>query len=102
MPRKWEPSPNDAMSLAAFRWLANAIENRAMELYATDRGAYHDIERILRQALRELAQTKAQFKVSEEENGCPDGWVLCSDGLCAPSCEFMNEAAASGGPAATK
>lgn len=102
MPRKWEPSPNDAMSLAAFRWFANAIENRAVEMYATDRGTYHHIERILRHALREMAHTKAQFAVSEEDNGCPDGYILCSDGMCAPSCEFMNEVAASGGTAPTK
>ena len=94
MPRKWEPSPSDAMSLAAFRWFANEIENRAVELYATDRGAYHDIERILRHAVKELSHTKTQFAVAQEENGCPDGWVLCADGLCAPSCEWVNEAQA--------
>jgi hypothetical protein len=64
MPRKWEPSPNDAMSLAAFRWFANAIENRAVEMYATDRGTYHHIERILRHALQEMSQTRAQFAVA--------------------------------------
>ena len=29
--RTWEPSSNDAMSLAAFRWFANTLENVAIE-----------------------------------------------------------------------
>lgn len=90
--RKWEPSPNDAISLAAFRWFANALENGAVELYATNRESYHHIEHVMRHALEDLARVRVQFKVPAEENGCPDGYVLCN-GVCAPSCEGIDEAA---------
>jgi hypothetical protein len=75
------------MSLAAFRWFANTIENFAIELYATDRMSYPEIEGVLRNTLKELKRTRKAFMVSEEENGCPDGYVLCN-GVCAPSCDF--------------
>ena len=87
MPRRWEPSAEDGMSLAAFRWFANTIENFAIELYATDRMSYPEIEGVLRNTLKELKRTRKAFMVSEEENGCPDGYVLCN-GVCAPSCDF--------------
>ena len=87
MPRRWEPSAEDGMSLAAFRWFANTIENFAIELYATDRRSYPEIEGVLRNTLEELKRTRQAFMVSEEENGCPDGYVLCN-GVCAPSCDF--------------
>ena len=92
MPRQWKPSPNDAMSLGAFRWFANALENAAVELYATDRETFHQSERVLRAALKEMAMIRAKFAVPAEENGCPDGYVLCN-GLCAPSCDWLAEAA---------
>jgi hypothetical protein len=88
MKREWNPSPRDAMSLAAFRWFANTIENFAIELYATDRDSFPEIERVLRGTLTELKATRVRFAVPEEENGCPDGWVLC-DGVCAPACDFL-------------
>jgi hypothetical protein len=87
MPRRWEPSAGDATSLAAFRWFANTIENFAIELYATDRRSYEDVEIVLRNTLKDLKGIRANFAVSQEENGCPDGYVLC-DGVCAPSCDF--------------
>jgi hypothetical protein len=93
MPRKWEPSSGDAMSLAAFRWLANTIENAAIELYATDRASFSKVEDLLRNTLKELQAARRSFAVSEEENGCPDGYVLCH-GICAPSCEFSAEGSA--------
>ena len=86
MPRRWEPSTEDAFSLAAFRWFANTIENVAIELYATDRKSFTQVEDILRDTLKELRGVRTRFAVSEEENGCPDGYVLCH-GVCAPSCE---------------
>ena len=76
------------MSLAAVRWLANSIENLGIELYATDRESFPDIERVLRGTLDELRAVRAQFAVSEEENGCPEGYVLCH-GICAPSCDDL-------------
>ena len=94
MPRTWEPSPKDAMALAAFRWLANTIENFSIELYATDRDSFSKVEDVLRNTLKELQATKRSFAVPQEENGCPDGYVLCH-GICAPSCESLEEASAS-------
>ncbi|HJR59708.1 MAG TPA: hypothetical protein VJ813_09930 [Vicinamibacterales bacterium] len=82
------------MSLAAFRWLANTIENFAIELYATDRESFRKVEGVLRNTLKQLKETRKDFAVSEEENGCPDGYVLCH-GICAPSCEYLSEASAS-------
>ena len=92
MPRTWEPSPLDATSLAAFRLFANTIENFAIELYTTDRDSYEEIERVLRDTLKELKAVRMRFAVPDEEDGCPDGWVLCH-GICAPSCDFLAEAA---------
>ena len=89
--RKWEPSPNDAVSLASFRWFANALENASVELYATNRESYQQIEAVLRHALQDLVRVRAEFKITEEENGCPDGYVICN-GVCAPSCDWFAEA----------
>jgi len=86
MPRKWDPSARDGMSLAAFRWFANTIENFAIELYATDRASYEDIEVVLRNTLKELKNVRMEFAIPQGENGCPDGYVLC-DGVCSPSCD---------------
>ena len=84
--RTWEPSPTDAMSLAAFRWFANALENASVELYATNRASYKQIEEVLRHALKDLGAVQKQYAVTPEENGCPDGYVLCH-GICAPACD---------------
>jgi len=92
MPRTWKPSPDDAMSLAALRWMANTIENFAIELYATDRESFSEVEEVLRNTLKELKRTKRSFAVSPGENGCPDGWILCH-GICVPSCEELALAA---------
>ena len=86
--RKWEPSSKDAAAIAAFRWFANKIENDSLELYMTDRVHYAHIERVLRHALQELAYVAEKAFIPQEENGCPDGWVLC-DGICKPSCDGL-------------
>jgi hypothetical protein len=88
--RKWIPSPNDATSLAAFRWLANTLENEAMALYVTHPDKFGEIEHVLRHALHEMHRLKSANYVAMEENGCPDGWVLC-DGVCLPSCDSIEE-----------
>ena len=98
MRREWKPSSEDAISLAAVRWLANSIENLSIELYATNRESFPDIERVLRGTLEKLRGVRAQFAVSEEENGCPEGYVLCH-GICAPSCDDV-DATAEAGPEA--
>jgi hypothetical protein len=91
--RKWEPLPTDAISLAAFRWFANSIENHAIALYATRPEVYHHVEAVLRQTLAQLDGLKRQFGVSQEENGCPDGYVWCHN-VCAPSCDGVEAASA--------
>ena len=85
MPRRWEPSAEDGMSLAAFRWFANTIENFAIELYATDRRSYEDVEMVLRNTLKELRSVRKGF-ISDDDDSCPDGYVLCH-GVCSPSCD---------------
>lgn len=84
--RKWEPSPNDATNIAAFRWFANQIENEALELYASDQGNFARLEDVLRNTLKELGYIREKSFIPQEENGCPDGWILC-DGICKPSCD---------------
>lgn len=91
--REWKPSPRDATSFAAFRWFANAIENDSMELYATDRDTYEHIEHVLRSTLKQLAELRIRFAIPQEEDGCPDGWILCN-GVCAPSCDMLEAAGA--------
>jgi hypothetical protein len=91
MPTDWEPSPQDAMRLAALRWFANTIENFSIELYATDRTSFEAVETVLRETLRELKSLRAQFPLSA--NRCPDGYVLCH-GVCSPSCDGEEEAEA--------
>jgi hypothetical protein len=76
------------MSLAAIRWFANALENDAVELYATNRESYQRIEAVLREALHGLVMVREEFQITAEENGCPDGYVICN-GVCAPSCEGL-------------
>jgi hypothetical protein len=90
-PREWTPSPKDATSFAAFRWFANAIENESMELYATSRETYEHIESVLRNTMKELAELRVKFALGADENGCPDGWILCN-GVCAPSCDNLEAA----------
>lgn len=90
--RKWEPSMKDATSLAAFRWFANTVENYSIELYATRPELYPEIEHVLRHTLRHLANLKGINSISAEENGCPDGYIWCN-GVCAPSCDGIVEAA---------
>ena len=88
---KWQPSPNDTTAYAAFRWFANSIENDSMELYATHRDAFEQIEHVLRDTLKELAGLRKKL-VQPPDGDCPDGWILCH-GVCAPSCEGLGAAA---------
>ncbi len=86
---KWQPSPNDTTAYAAFRWFANSIENDSMELYATDRDAFEQIEHVLRDTLHQLADLRA--RLVRPDGDCPDGWILCH-GVCAPSCDPLDAA----------
>jgi hypothetical protein len=82
----WKYSPKDATSLAAFRWLANAIENLSIELYATSPATFPAVEKSLRRCLEDLTVQRNELKASFNAEECPDGYVLCR-GLCMPSCE---------------
>ena len=93
--RNWEPSPNDATNIAAFRWFANTIENEALELYTTDQAHFARIEAVLRNTLKDLYYIREKAFRAMEENGCPDGWVLC-DGICKPSCDGLEAEASAG------
>ena len=78
------PRANDAERLAALRWLAMRIEQLCIELYVTDRDTFNDIEDSLRAEVRRLQAMAPVRPIAGEE--CPDGYVLCRDGLCAPMC----------------
>ena len=102
--RNWNPSPADAMSLAAIRWFACTLEALAIELYATDRTTYPRIEQILRDALKELNATPVKGILHDED--CPDGYVRCGD-VCRPACvggfaEAGNKGAARAATSPTK
>src|SRR5687768_10137930 len=93
--RKWVPSPKDATNIAAFRWFANKIENDALELYATDQGHFARLEDVLRNTLKQIDDIRQKAFIPQEENGCPDGWVLC-DGICKPSCDGIESEGSAG------
>jgi hypothetical protein len=94
--RKWVPQPNDVTNIAAFRWFANQIENEALELYATDQAHFARLEDVLRNTLKEIGYIRENAFIPQDENGCPDGWILC-DGICRPSCDGI-ESESSGRP----
>ena len=84
---RWQAAPNDAIRLAALRWFALTIEKEAIELYATNTATFPEIERILRKALGHIDDLRDKFAVAEE--GCPEGYVLCDDDVCRPSCDKL-------------
>ena len=87
---KWQASPDDAISLAALQWFTHAIGQISIEVYATDRSKFKEMEAVLAQALRQLKALKggkARAKSFDEDNGCPEGYIKCRDGLCSPVCE---------------
>jgi hypothetical protein len=84
--RTWKPEPEDAIRLAALRWFAIELERYSIEIYASDRAKYKAMEGVLRKALAELKRLGRPSGEKEEES-CPDGYILCRDGLCAPMCD---------------
>ena len=78
------PRANDAERLAALRWLAMRIEQVSIEVFVTDREKFADIEESLRAQVKRLQAMAPVKPIAGEE--CPDGYVLCRDGLCAPMC----------------
>lgn len=87
---------NDAEQLAALRWLAMKIEQVSIEVFVTDRGKFSQIEDSLRTEVQLLKQIGRPVKPPEDDD-CPDGYVLCRNGLCAPMCDGANQAAAASG-----
>jgi hypothetical protein len=88
---RWQAVPNDAIRLAALRWFALTLEQRAIELYATDQATYHRMEHVLRKALRELDHLGKEFALSAADE-CPEGYIPCEDGVCKPSCDRLDDA----------
>jgi len=84
----WSAQPADAIRLAALRWFALRIESLAIEIYASDKTRYASMETLLRVTLKRMRRVKSNITVHHESE-CPDGFVLCKDGLCAPMCEGL-------------
>ena len=82
----WQAGPDDAIRLAALRWFALEIERLGIEIYASDKTKYKAIEKVLHQALHAMGDTRDRITVASSDE-CPDGYVLCRDGLCAPMCD---------------
>lgn len=83
--RKWQADPDDAIRLAALRWFALEIEKLAIELYASDKTTYRAMEEILIGTVKQMGDLSTKLMLQEDE--CPEGYVLCKDGLCAPMCD---------------
>lgn len=89
---KWQARPNDAIRLAALRWFALELERIAIQIYATDRSRFSDMEGVLRSTLKQMARIHAGVSVSDDED-CPEGYIRCKDNTCAPSCDGVITAA---------
>lgn len=85
-PQVWVPEPDDAIRLAALRWFALEMERISIEVYATDKRKFAKLEKILRKALRMLGDVHEPLHAMSDEE-CPDGYIRCKDGTCAPSCD---------------
>ena len=86
------PRANDAERLAAVRWLVMRIEQLSIEVFITDRDKFADVERSLRAQVKALQAMAPVRPIAAED--CPEGYVLCRDGLCAPMCDDFNTSAA--------
>lgn len=84
---------NDAQRLAAVRWLAMRIEQVSIELLVTDRDKFEAVEQSLRDEVKRLKQmARPELPIAGDD--CPEGYVLCRDGLCAPMCDGATESQA--------
>ena len=85
---KWRPDPDDAIRLAALRWFALQLEASAICIYATNKKSYLDMESVLNDALNALKGLKKAYGLTaDDEDECPEGYVRCKDGVCAPACD---------------
>ena len=85
-PQVWQAQPDDAIRLAALRWLAISIERLTIEIYATDKQQFQAMEDVLRKTVKRLRKISKAIDDRDEED-CPIGYELCKDGLCAPMCD---------------
>ena len=76
---------NDALNLAAINWYALSINRLATQVYVTDPKRFTDISNALTEALESLKQV--QMALAAPCGDCPDGWECCRNGLCAPTCD---------------
>ena len=61
----WSAEPDDAIRLAALRWFALQIERLGIEIYASDKSRYFELEKILRTALSRMKGTKKSLGMKE-------------------------------------
>ena len=87
---RWQAAPDDAIRLAALRWFALTLEQRAIELYATNALSYHEMEHVLRKALHHMDELGEKFALAEEDE-CPEGYIPCGNGVCKPSCDRLSD-----------
>jgi hypothetical protein len=84
----WQAEPDDAIRLAALRWFALELERLSIEIYATDKNRFAEVEKLFRSTLSRLADTRNEIAASiDEDDECPEGYIRCKDGFCAPACD---------------
>jgi hypothetical protein len=83
---RWTPQADDAMNLATIRWYGITLERLLIEMYSTNRHKWPGLQERLNQDLKDLYD---YFKSPDfaDEDECPPGQTMCSDGLCAAQCE---------------
>lgn len=69
------------LNLAKIRWYLNAIENEALQIYASGQN-YAAMFATLDQAFTDLRD----LGVKLPPPSCPLGWERCLDGTCRPKC----------------
>lgn len=88
---RWQAAPDDAIRLAALRWFALTLEQRSIELYATNTETFREMEDVLRKALHHLDDIAIKFALGEDDE-CPEGYIPCGNGVCKPSCDRLSDA----------
>ena len=82
----WVPQPDDAIRLAALRWFALEMERISIQIYATDKRQFAAMEKVFRHTLGKLNIVLETVNVLSDDD-CPEGYIRCKDGTCAPACD---------------
>ena len=82
MTTKSKSYAHEVSVLAATRWYANAIESLAIEKYFGKVSRWQQIDRILKNAIKELESIPSSGLHPEPD--CP--WPICPNDICAPTC----------------